>query len=149
MTLPGASRSFNPALVTAQLFKMERFYTLLCFFTLFTLASSTLNIKNEHFKRYSRIFKDVGRYSRTTRCFSRIKGITSFISKFKDNSWRSRTSGNLSYATVKCACSINLIKIKAITALPLDRLGGRVGHSLQGAQNPHFFLDFHVPNVLV
>jgi len=27
--------------------------------------------------------------------FSRIKDITSFDSKFKDNSWRSRTSGNL------------------------------------------------------
>jgi len=48
------------------------------------------------FKNYSRIFKDSGRYSRTTSCFSRIKDITSFDSKFKDNSWRSRTSGNLS-----------------------------------------------------
>jgi len=45
---------------------------------------------------YSIIFNDVGKYSRTTRYFSRIKDKTSFDSKFKDNSWRSRTSGNLS-----------------------------------------------------
>ena len=48
-------------------------------------------------KIYSRIFKDAGKYSRTTRCFSRIKDKTSFDSKFKDNSWRSRTSGNLKF----------------------------------------------------
>jgi len=40
-------------------------------------------------------FENAGRYSRTTRCFSRIKDITSFDSKFKDNSWRSRTSDDL------------------------------------------------------
>ena len=51
--------------------------------------------KNEEFKNCLRIFKDAGKYSRTTRCFSRIKDITSFDSKFKDSSWRSRTSGNL------------------------------------------------------
>jgi len=53
-----------------------------------------LNIKNEQFKNYSRIFKDTGKYSRTTGAFSRIKDITGFDSKFKDNSWRSRTSSN-------------------------------------------------------
>jgi len=57
-----------------------------------------LRIKNEHFENFSRIFKDAGKYSRTTRCFSRIKDITSFDSKFKDNSWRSRSSGNLTHA---------------------------------------------------
>jgi len=46
-------------------------------------------------KNYSRIFKDAGKYSRTTRCFSRIKDKTGFDSKFTDNSWRSRTFGNL------------------------------------------------------
>jgi len=55
-----------------------------------------LNVKNEQFKKYSIIFKDAGTYSRTTRCFSIIKDITSFDRKFKDNSWRSRASGNLS-----------------------------------------------------
>jgi len=52
-----------------------------------------LSVKNEQFKNYSRIFKDAGKYSRTTRCFSRIKDITSFDCKFKNNSRRSRTSG--------------------------------------------------------
>jgi len=56
-----------------------------------------LNVKNEQLKNYSRIFKDAGKYPRTTRCFSRIKDITSFDNKFKDSSWRSRTSGNLIY----------------------------------------------------
>jgi len=37
-----------------------------------------LNVKNEQFKNYLRIFKDAGKYSRTTRCFSRIKDTTSF-----------------------------------------------------------------------
>ena len=46
----------------------------------------------------SRIFKDAEKDSRTTRCFSRIKDKTRFDSKFKDSSWRSRTSGNLSCA---------------------------------------------------
>jgi len=41
------------------------------------------------------MFKDAGSYSRTTKSFSRIKEITSFDSKFEDNSWRSRASGNL------------------------------------------------------
>jgi len=50
---------------------------------------------NEQFLKYSRIFKDGGNYSRTKRCFSIIKDITRFDSKFKDSSWRSRTSGNL------------------------------------------------------
>jgi len=50
----------------------------------------------------SRIFKDARRYSRT-RPFSRIKDITSFDSKFKDNSWRSRTSGNLKQFACLCA----------------------------------------------
>jgi len=40
---------------------------------------------------------DAARYSWTTRYFSRITDKTSFDSKFKDNSWRSRTSGNLMY----------------------------------------------------
>jgi len=34
------------------------------------------------------------KYSRTTKCFSRI----SFNSKFKESSWRSRTSGNLMWS---------------------------------------------------
>jgi len=43
-------------------------------------------------------FKDAGKYSRT-RCFSRIKDKMSFDSNFKDNSWRSRTAGNLIFTT--------------------------------------------------
>ena len=39
---------------------------------------------------------DGGKYSRTAKCFSRIKDITSFDSKFKESPWRSWTSGNLS-----------------------------------------------------
>jgi len=50
---------FKNLLFTTQLFKMERIYTLLCSFALFILDSW--------------IFKDAGKYSRTTRCFSRIK----------------------------------------------------------------------------
>jgi len=46
-------------------------------------------------QKWSIIQKWTGKYSRTTRCFSRIKDITSFDSKFKDSPWRSRTSGNL------------------------------------------------------
>jgi len=30
-------------------------------------------MKNEKFEKYSIIFQDTGKYSRTTRCFSRIK----------------------------------------------------------------------------
>jgi len=52
-------------------------------------------LSNEQFLKYSRIFKDGGNYSRTKRCFSIIKDITRFDSKFKDSSWSSRTSGNL------------------------------------------------------
>jgi len=57
-------------------------------------------------------FKDAGRYSRTTSCFSRIKDVISFdskYSKFKDNSWRSRTSGNLGFRTVVIRCLDNCI----------------------------------------
>jgi len=50
---------------------------------------------NEKFFKYSRNIKDARKYSRITRCFSRIKDKTRFDSKFKDSSWRSRTSGNL------------------------------------------------------
>jgi len=53
------------------------------------------NSLNEQFLNYSRIFKDAEKNSRTTRCFSRIKDIARFQSKFKDSPWRSRTSGNL------------------------------------------------------
>ena len=42
-----------------------------------------------------KIFKDAGKHSRRTSCFSRIKDALSFDSKFKDNSWRPRTSGSL------------------------------------------------------
>jgi len=52
-------------------------------------------LENGQFENYSRIFKDAGRFSRATRCFSMIKDKTSFDSKLKDNSWRSRTSSNL------------------------------------------------------
>jgi len=81
---------------------MERFYTLFCLFTLSALASWMLNVKNEQLN-YSRIFKDAGKHSRTTRCFSRIKKITRSDSKCKDNSWRSGTSGNL-IGHVYCWC---------------------------------------------
>jgi len=40
--------------------------------------------------------KTIQGFSRTTKYFSRIKGITSFDSKFKDSAWCSRTCGNLS-----------------------------------------------------
>ena len=63
--------------------------------------------KNDQFENYSRIFKDASKYSRTTRCFSRIKDKTGFDSKFKDNSWRSRTFGNLS--VVQCSSRVQQI----------------------------------------
>ena len=44
---------------------------------------------------------EAGKYSRTTRCFSKIKDITRFDSKFKDSPWRARTSGNLTHNTKK------------------------------------------------
>jgi len=54
------------------------------------INSSKMNNLNlfKNFQGHRKIF-------RTTRCFSRIKDIMSFDSKFKDNSWRSRMSGNL------------------------------------------------------
>jgi len=67
---------------------MEQIYTLFCSFPLFIIDS--LNdqyyqyFKNKELKKYSRIFKDTEKYSRTTRCFSRIKDETSFNSKSKD-----------------------------------------------------------------
>jgi len=60
-------------------------------------------LSNEQLKKYSRIFKDTGNYSRTTRPFSRIKDITRFDSKFRDSPWRSRTSGDLTLQTGKAA----------------------------------------------
>jgi len=53
--------------------------------------------KLEQLKTIQEFSNDAGKYSRTTRCFSRIKDIMSFDSKFKDSPWRSRTPGNLKY----------------------------------------------------
>jgi len=47
-------------------------------------------------------FITVQEISRKTKCFSRIKDIASFDSKFKESPWLSRTSGNVS-------CSSNVL----------------------------------------
>ena len=89
----------NSLLFTTQLkmLKMKQIWTLFCSSTLFLNVQCNQYFKNEQFKNYSRIFKDAGKYSRTTTCCSRINNITSFDSYFKNSSWRSRTSGNLKY----------------------------------------------------
>jgi len=46
-------------------------------------------------------FQGSEKYSRTTKCFSRIKDIISFDSKLKESPWRSRTSGNLTCAVLQ------------------------------------------------
>jgi len=52
---------------------------------------------NEQFHNCSRTFKDAENMQGRQNLFSRIKGIISFDSKFKESPWRSRTSGNLSW----------------------------------------------------
>jgi len=51
---------------------------------------------NEQFNNCSRTLKGAGKYAKITKCFSRIKDITTFDRKFKENPWRSRSFGNLS-----------------------------------------------------
>jgi len=64
---------------------------------------NVIKINNEQFHNCSRTLKDAWKYSRTTRCFSRIMDKTSFDSKLKVSPWRLRTSGNLMSVTF-CAC---------------------------------------------
>jgi len=52
-------------------------------------------IDSSKMNHFTRTFKDAGKYSKTTKCFSWIKDITSFDSKSKESHWCSWTSGNL------------------------------------------------------
>ena len=90
---------FSSLLFTTQL-KMKQIYTLLCSFTLFILDSWMYNVINSskmNSLKTIQEFSKTRKYSRPRNCFSRIKDITSFDSKFKDSPWCSRTSSNLSY----------------------------------------------------
>jgi len=66
--------------------------------------------------KISRIFKDAGKYSRTTKCFSRIKDITSFDSKFKDCPWRCVWQPS--------AVSVNDYALLVLTAIHINPLTG-------------------------
>jgi len=55
---------------------------------------------NEQFHNCLRTFKDPGKYSGTTKCFSRIWDMTSIDSKFKERPWRSRTYDNLNFLQI-------------------------------------------------
>ena len=77
---------------------MEQIYTLFCSFTSFILDSWMFNAINSSLMKN---FLNIQEFSWTpenilwtTKCFSRIKDKTRFNSKFKDNYWHSRTSGN-------------------------------------------------------
>jgi len=94
----------QPHLLTFQERKVNivcTLYTLFCSITLFNLDPWMFNvISMEQFDNYSRILKDARKFSRITKCFSRIKDIFNFNIKLKESSWRSRTSGKPMYRSI-------------------------------------------------
>jgi len=91
---------------------MEQIHTMLCSFTFLFLilecSSQWIFLKWTTLKIFKN-FQGRRKYSRTTRCFSRIKDIPRCDSKFKDSSWRSRRSGNLTHCTLLVVISIFFI----------------------------------------